>query len=65
VGLTHEVLDQPPLLVDYDRTGAHPAVFDAVAAIRLSGDGGGVCGTLPRGPDLASIFEPAIPSMLG
>lgn len=44
---------------------AHPAVFDAFAASRLSRDGGGLYGTLPPGLDLASIIEPAIPSMLG
>lgn len=40
---------------------ARPEVWEAFAASRLTGDGGSLYGTLPRGIDTRAIIEPAIP----
>lgn len=52
---------QGSLLLRY----GHPAVAEAFAASRLSGDHGDVFGTLPAGLDLAPILERAIPKGTG
>jgi len=41
---------------------APPAVADAFCASRLAGEGGGVFGVLPRGADLRTIVERAMPA---
>lgn len=40
---------------------ARPEVWEAFAASRLAGEGGHLFGTLPRGIDVRSVVEPAIP----
>jgi putative acyl-CoA dehydrogenase len=42
-------------------THAPTAVADAFCASRLSGEGGGAFGTLPRGLDLRALAERAAP----
>ena len=41
----------------------HPAVTDAFAASRLSGDWGHAFGTLPRGVDVRTIVDRATPKL--
>jgi len=48
---------QAALLIRY----APPYVADAFCASRLSGEGGGAFGTMPRGVDTRAIVERAAP----